>query len=139
MTPKLIHNEESAGITSKSLRELRNALAKTIDSQTMILAVKTGEITCGFLVIDKTENTAYWSGDGFRTDGGGEGGRGFKSAEEMIEQTFRHFYLPAYEYGWYYSFDMTNSALIQQLRELAKQVIEEGEEWRITSALTPRY
>jgi len=83
------YNPENSGITGKSLRELRNALCATINSAAIVVEVITHGILCGFLVIDRTNDVAYWSGDGFRTDSGGEGGRGYKAAVKMIE-SFGH-------------------------------------------------
>jgi hypothetical protein len=75
---------ETFGITQKSLMALRNFLLSVSDRRIKIVMVPTGDITCGFLLIDKEWECAYWSGDGFRTDGGGEGGRGYKAAERLI-------------------------------------------------------
>lgn len=82
-------NPENSGITGRSMRELRNALCATINSATIVVEVITSGILCGFLVIDRTNGIAYWSGDGFRTDAGGEGGRGYRAACKLIE-SFGH-------------------------------------------------
>lgn len=72
--------EKNFGITIKSLTELRNLLADKLHHRIVIFQIKTSELTCGFLVFDWEYQNASFTGDGFRTDGGGEGGAGFKSA-----------------------------------------------------------
>lgn len=81
----LIFNIEAFGITSKSLKMLRNILSNSLQDEILILEIQTEEILCGFLIFNKTNNSVSWTGDGFRTDGGGEGGRGYKAAYKLIE------------------------------------------------------
>jgi hypothetical protein len=84
---QLIYDNSTFGTTGKSLKMLRNALANNLRDKILILQVQTDDILCGFFVFNKTTGTVTYSGDGFRTDGGGEGSRGFKAAEKLI-QTF---------------------------------------------------
>ena len=51
----------------------------------MVIQVASSDICCGYLILNKTRHCAVWSGDGFRTDGGGEGGRGQKNARQLLE------------------------------------------------------
>lgn len=81
---KLIYDPSTFGITGKSLKMLRNSIALHMRDEIAVIEVPTGDILCGFLVLNKTQGTATWSGDGFRTDGGGEGGRGYNFAIKMF-------------------------------------------------------
>ena len=76
---ELIYDDDTFGITINSLKMLRNEIAKRLDHVICVLQIATGDITCGYLIHDKTDNVLIWTGDGFRTDGGGEGGAGFKT------------------------------------------------------------
>lgn len=79
------YNIDSFGITEKSLRNLRNELARRIDNAIDIIQVNTGDITCGYLIVDYTKGDAYFTGDGFRTDYGGEGGAGMATADKLLQ------------------------------------------------------
>jgi len=81
---KVVFDENTFGITQKSLKMLRNALAESIHHSTAVIEVPTSDMTCGFLIVDRDANEAVWSGDGFRTDNGGEGGAGYKSALALL-------------------------------------------------------
>lgn len=82
---KVIFDQSTFGTTGKSLKMLRNALVNNLHDEILVIEIPTNDILCGFLVVNKNEKTATWSGDGFRTDKGGEGGRGYKAAEKMLE------------------------------------------------------
>jgi len=82
---KLIYDQATFGITGKSLRMLRNAIADNLHDKILVLEIPTGDILCGFLVLNKEKGTATWSGDGFRTDRGGEGGRGYAAAHKLLD------------------------------------------------------
>lgn len=80
-------DESSFGITRKSLLRLRNAIAENIREKLFMVEVATSKITCGFFVFVHYNTgvvSAIWTGDGFRTDGGGEGGRGYASAMKIL-------------------------------------------------------
>lgn len=83
---KLIHDPETCGITQKSLKMLRDAIADRFRNRIAVLQLDVSNTkTCGFLVLDLDEKwgdgyTAVWSGDGFRTDERGEGGAGYRTA-----------------------------------------------------------
>ena len=91
----LIFDQSTFGITGKSLKMLRNAIADNLRNKKLVIQIQTNDICCGFLVLDKTNNSATWSGDGFRTDRGGEGGRGYAAATKMMD-TFGVRYLELY-------------------------------------------
>ena len=82
---KLIFDQSTFGITGKSLKMLRNAICDNLRNKMIVAQVPTNDILCGFLVLNQTNGTATWSGDGFRTDRGGEGGRGYAAAIKMME------------------------------------------------------
>jgi hypothetical protein len=81
----IVYDLSSFGITGKSLRVLRNAIVDNIKDEIAVVQIQTDDILCGFLLLNKTKRTAVWSGDGFRTDNGGEGGRGYKAAIKMLD------------------------------------------------------
>jgi len=81
---KILIDENTLGYTEPSLRRLRNELARRIDHKIVVHQIQTESICAGFLIVDYTVKEAVWSGDGFRTDGGGEGGAGFKSVEALF-------------------------------------------------------
>jgi len=81
---ELIYDENTFGITERSLKMLRNTLAKRINHRIAVVEVPTDEICCGFLILDKDAQEAVFTGDGFRTDNGGEGGAGYKSAKALL-------------------------------------------------------
>jgi hypothetical protein len=81
---KLLLDESTFGITQNSLKKLRDELATRINHEIEIHQVQTDGICCGYLIFDFTVNEVIWSGDGFRTDEGGEGGAGFKTARALL-------------------------------------------------------
>ena len=81
---KIKYSIDSFGITYKSLKILRDALATSIGNDIAIAKIPTSDLCCGFLIVDKTRNEATFTGDGFRTDGGGEGGAGYRSAQALL-------------------------------------------------------
>lgn len=83
-TIKVSLDENALGITERSLRNLRNEVARRLDHELIVLEIPTSEITCGYLIIDRTANEAVFTGDGFRTDGGGEGGAGYRAARACL-------------------------------------------------------
>lgn len=78
-------DEETLGITQRSVDQLRAILCAAHENEITILQVPTDDITCGYLIADHTLKAATFSGDGFRTDGGGEGGAGMKTAQRLLE------------------------------------------------------
>ena len=94
-------DQEAEGITGRSLQMLRGALVECYNHPAAVVRVQTSDITCGFLVVFRRHDVhsravlnpvpgheqyeATWSGDGFRTDGGGEGGAGMATAEALLQ------------------------------------------------------
>lgn len=77
-------NENCWGTTNQGCTILKNEICNKSNHEIYIIKIETGVITCGFLIIDRTTNQMVFTGDGFRTDGGGEGGRGYKKALEFL-------------------------------------------------------
>jgi hypothetical protein len=77
-------NDESWGITQKSFMSLRDELARRWGHRIAVLEVPTSENICGFLIVDETDGSCVFTGDGFRTDRGGEGGRGYAAAISLL-------------------------------------------------------
>ena len=82
---ELLLDVNTFGITETSLIRLRNELARRIDNHVEIHKIDTNVCCCGFLLLDFTKDEAVWTGDGFRTDGGGEGGVGYNTAMALLE------------------------------------------------------
>ncbi|RLG29058.1 hypothetical protein DRN98_08765, partial [Methanosarcinales archaeon] len=78
-------DQEALGITERSLKVLRDEIARRVDDDLVVLKIPTSDITCGYLIVDRTVKEAVFTGDGFRTDGGGEGGAGYRAAEAYLD------------------------------------------------------
>jgi len=81
---KIKYSIDSFGITHKSLKILRDTLAMSIGNDIAVAEIRTSDLCCGFLIVNKTRNEATFTGDGFRTDDGGEGGAGYRSAQALL-------------------------------------------------------
>ena len=139
-------NQEALGITERSLKVLRDEIARRVDHDLMVLPawladreIPTSDITCGYLILDRTLNEAVFIGDGFRTDGGGEGGAGYRAAQA---------YLDIFRLKGYFAepMDITEAytgstgPLIARLSELAQQALESNSERFVApSNTTPSY
>lgn len=77
-------DEQSFGITQRSLKVLRDTLSRSIDHHIAVFEIPTNDLCCGYLILNRDTSTATFTGDGFRTDGGGEGGAGYRSAQAII-------------------------------------------------------
>jgi len=132
-------DQDSLGITERSLKVLRDEIARRVDHDLMVLEIPTSDITCGYLIVDRTLNEAVFTGDGFRTDGGGEGGAGYRAAEAYLDL----FRLKAY---FAEPVDMTDAymgntePLIARLSELAQEALENSpDRFMAPSNTTPSY
>ena len=132
-------NQEALGITERSLKVLRDQIARRVDHDLMVLEIPTSDITCGYLIVDRTLNEAVFTGDGFRTDGGGEGGAGYRAAQA---------YLDIFRLKGYFTepVDITEAytgstgPLIARLSELAQQALESNSDrFVVPSNTTPSY
>lgn len=81
---QVVFEENTFGITQRSLQMLRDTLARSIDQHIAVLEVSTNDLCCGYLILNWDTGTATFTGDGFRTDGGGEGGAGYRSAHALM-------------------------------------------------------
>jgi len=120
----IIYDESTFGITEKSLKMLRNTLAERIDHRVAVVEVPTDQICCGFLVLDKDAQEAIFTGDGFRTDNGGEGGAGYKSAKALLDV----FGMPSIY--WVAALDIWNAVASEEIPR------EMGNVRHVTKALT---
>ena len=80
----VVFDPSSFGITWRSLKVLRDALAEKINHRICVVEIPTNDLCCGFLILDWEWQNATYSGDGFRVDRGGEGGAGYKTAEILF-------------------------------------------------------
>jgi len=81
---KVFFEEHAMGTTQRSLRVLRDELAHRYTHKICVIEVPTDELCCGFLILDEDDSSATFTGNGFRTDNGGEGGAGYRSAEALF-------------------------------------------------------
>lgn len=77
-------NEDTFGITQKSLKMLRDTLAAKLKHYIVVAKVPTSNLCCGYFIFDWDAQDVTWTGDGFRLDGAGEGGAGYKSAQSLF-------------------------------------------------------
>jgi len=92
---RFIYDTKNMGISQRSYEALKDALSvgsKKVQVGT-VLQVNTLDIICGFAVVycgederGEREFICYFTGDGFRTDGGGEGGRYYAQAMEFLRK-----------------------------------------------------
>lgn len=136
---KVIFDPDTFGITGKSLKMLRNALVDNLHDEILVVEVPTGSITCGFLILNKTRLTATWSGDGFRTDGGGEGGRGYKAAVRILEFFGIYCNEPLEPFETFYFQEADEKRLLEGARQIAKEFDEEYEDYNCYYTKTPHY
>ena len=80
---KVSYDPDTFGITQKSLKMLRDALARWHNEPVAVVVVPTDTLCCGFFIF-KTNGDAVWTGDGFRMDMMGEGGAGMRSALGLL-------------------------------------------------------
>lgn len=84
----IIVHKETFGITQHSLSELRNELARRIEHEVRVveLEAKDGRHVdaYGYALLDRTTDEVIFIGDGFRGDGGGEGGAGHRAAQAIL-------------------------------------------------------
>lgn len=85
---RIVVHEDTFGITQRALKSLRDELADRIDHAIVVwqlLARDMDHVNCyGFCIIDTTSDEAVIIGDGFRGDGGGEGGAGHRAAQALL-------------------------------------------------------
>lgn len=79
---------DTFGVTQRALKALRDELADRIDHKIEVwqLPASDGEeVECyGLVIYDFTDGEVVVIGDGFRGDGGGEGGSGHRAAQALL-------------------------------------------------------
>lgn len=80
----LIYDENTLGTPQKSLKMLRDTLAARINHRIVVVEIPTNDACCGYLILDKDNNVAVFTGDGFSTENEGEGGAGYRSAQALF-------------------------------------------------------
>lgn len=91
---------DSFGITQRALKRLRDELCRRFEHDIVVFEWSNHNILCGYLIIDDTTKEIIVIGDSFRTDDGGEGGAGRKSAEALfllMGIRVEHISIPEYE------------------------------------------
>lgn len=84
---RVILRRDTLGITQLALKSLRNELAARISHEICVIEVPGdfGTSGCyGFFIVDKDSQEVIVIGDGFRADGGGEGGAGHRAAQALL-------------------------------------------------------
>lgn len=81
-------HEESLGITRNALKAMRDELVKRYSNKLVVYQVPSGDKAhaegYGFAIVDTTRSEVVFVGDGFREDGGGEGGAGHRSVQALL-------------------------------------------------------
>jgi hypothetical protein len=81
----VVYDINTFGITLRSLKMLRDALAEKIYHRIVVAEVPTNDQCCGYFIFDWEWKNATWTGDGFRKDRRGEGGAGYRTAEMLLK------------------------------------------------------
>ena len=76
---------ETFGITQRSLKMLRDTITKAASQHIAVFEIPTNDLCCSFLILNRDTQRATFTGDGFRMDGGGEGGAGYRSAQALLD------------------------------------------------------
>lgn len=87
---RIILHDDTLGVTQPALKALRDELSRRVDHKVAVLQVPSAaeeknECVCyGLTLVDDTTRELVIIGDGFRGDGGGEGGAGSRAAQALI-------------------------------------------------------
>ncbi len=87
MAYKIILHNETLGVTKPALQALRNEITRRVDHMINVMELPADadpDGSYGFLITDNTAGEAVIIGDGFRKDGGGEGGAGHRAAQALL-------------------------------------------------------
>jgi hypothetical protein len=80
----LVYDENTLGAPKKSLKMLRDTLAARINHRIVVVEIPTNNRCCGYLILDRDDNTALFTGDGFSTDKQAEAGDSYGSAQALF-------------------------------------------------------
>ena len=132
-------DQETLGITERSLKVLRDEIARRVDHELLVLEIPTSEITCGYMIVDRTANEAVFSGDGFRTDGGGEGGAGYRAAQAYLDVFgLRPYFAEPVDLADAYAGNA--EAVLSRLRNLAEDMVKGSpDRFLVPSQIKPSY
>lgn len=120
----IVFDPNSFGITEKSLRMLRNTLAEKINREIYVVEVPTNDLCCGYFIFDLLTGSATFTGDGFRTDGGGEGGAGYKSAKALLNlYGIYPVVAEGVNFDAFYVRHIVENELGNRLKEVAEEII----------------
>jgi len=120
----IVFDPNSFGITEKSLRMLRNTLAEKINREIYVVEVPTNDLCCGYFIFDLITGSATFTGDGFRTDGGGEGGAGYKSAKALLNlYGIYPVVAEGVNFDAFYVRHIVENELGNRLKEVAEEII----------------
>lgn len=81
---RVIFDENTFGITQRSLKVLRDTIAERVHHRIAVFELPTSDLCCGYMFLDFDTGEAIFTGDGFRMDRGGEGGAGYRSAQALF-------------------------------------------------------
>lgn len=135
-------DENTFGITQRSLKLLRDTIALNCDRPLMVVEVPTDHLCCGFMIFVKKEYgiEVIWTGDGFRLDGGGEGGAGYRTAETIL------YLFGVKPFGWenWQSYEdlytSTKEVIRKSIKEMAEQILETiGDGFTVPTTSNPPY
>lgn len=132
-------HEESLGITQKALKAMLDELVRRYANRLVVYRVPSGEKQhvegYGFAIVDLTRDEVVFVGDGFRYDGGGEGGAGHRSVEALLLLFGLEAIdcLPEEAIG----FD-DDPELVQYLR-LAESLFDPSSEGQVPAKMSPMY
>ena len=87
MAYRVILHRDTLGVTQPALQALRNELAHRFLHYICIIEVPSKHAECecyGIFIVDKTDIEVVIIGDGFRGDGGGEGGSGHRAVQALL-------------------------------------------------------
>jgi hypothetical protein len=95
MPYRVILHRNTLGVTQLALQALRNELAARAKNHICVIEVPTTDTssgpdtrattqTYGYFIVDKDAGNVVIIGDGFRGDGGGEGGAGHRAAQALL-------------------------------------------------------
>lgn len=129
----LLLHDETLGMTQRALKALRDELALRINHELLIFQVPSeGGAHCeiyGFFLVDRTAREIAIIGDGFRGDGGGEGGAGHRAALALLAIYHLAPILMMPEQAISYRDDISG------YREITNKVLEMAEEYNFEIAL----
>ena len=81
----VILHDDTLGVTKPALKAMRDIISDASRHRIVVWELRTPDGCYGFAVVDDTIRTIAFVGDGFRLDGGGEGGAGHRSVHALLQ------------------------------------------------------